>query len=281
MSNSIIKLRRDVPLNLDTLWYAHKPPAFPPPSIISLGILSAKITKHDRQERKEHNATHLYITALVRWLGDLSITEINLWWLSNEPRASLQMHQQHYPPPTLLNNAALDAASQTYGQPLARWAESHRDKQVGDGNARTLAREGLLALHEEDRRTEAHEPVFVTKGRVHGHIIGEHMTPKGTWSKIGTRPSAGDMIEFIDAAFVVKVRDQNGKVLVQRTMRRQEHTAILLSSLGTRVWVLEQGIDGRTKVEEGEYDFLELTQGKMVFYRPVAQSKLPPLEAGW
>ena len=271
--------QEDVDLDLDSLWYIQKNPKFPPPTITSLGVTSSAITHRARRESSQQKVFRHYIVAMVRWIVDLSVSQFDLRWDSNHPRSSLQVIRTHYPPPRPLSDAALAAAGDKYGWRLVRWAKTQLGQQVGDGSSLAFAREGLLAINKANRLTRAHEPVFVTEGRVHGYCFGEHIMPTGTWIKPGMQPKAGDIIEFKDAAFVTKVRDGTGKALVQKTVERKEHTAIFLTSLGTTVRVLQQGAEGRNQVEKGDYDFVEMVQGKMVFYRPVGRTWAPPLEA--
>lgn len=131
---------------------------------------------------------------------------------------------------------------------VVKFAESHKGKQVGNGECWTLAAEALAA---------AGAPRPGADG-VDVFDFGRKLTAKET-------PLPGDIGQMTKAAFTRKDPAGREKPVVTTV---PQHTVVVLTVEGRKVAVLHQNFNGNRTVHRGEFDLAELTEGKVEFFRP-------------
>lgn len=131
---------------------------------------------------------------------------------------------------------------------VVKFAESHKGKQVGNGECWTLAAEALAA---------AGAPRPGADG-VDVFDFGRKLTAKET-------PLPGDIGQMTKAVFTRKDPAGREKPVVTTV---PQHTVVVLTVEGRKVAVLHQNFNGNRTVHRGEFDLAELTEGKVEFFRP-------------
>lgn len=87
----------DLPLDLDSLWFAKSPPAFPPPSINRLPgsrFYSSSSGWSSNGVRRTHT-----FTGAIRHTNSLATTIIHLTWDASNPQATVKARQKYTPAP--------------------------------------------------------------------------------------------------------------------------------------------------------------------------------------
>jgi hypothetical protein len=127
-------------------------------------------------------------------------------------------------------------------QKVLAFAKSHKNKQVGDGECWTLAREALVAA---GARVPGVNGVDVLD-------FGQKLGPK-------ERVLPGDIVQFKDARFEKRGLSWN----------MPHHTAIVLKKSAGKFILLNQNVGGKRKVIETDLSGMVLKAGEMTVWRPV------------
>ncbi|KAI0052415.1 hypothetical protein FA95DRAFT_1569254 [Auriscalpium vulgare] len=208
--------------------------------------------------------------------GDLSA----VWYTVAFPRSStdpndphIQRSAQYVPPPLPLQCDALIAASKTYGEQVAAFAESYAGtgRYVSRGECWDLAHEALQML---TSRMPAAIPI-PSIGRTHGHLIYSGRVGDGRWRGGDDRIRRGDIVEWRS----VRINQGMGYAI----LGDPDHTAVVTRELvpamptsdGAHVppagvgvlEVVEQSVGMPPKT--AEYDMAGMAQGEVWVYRPI------------
>lgn len=259
---------RNFDLNLDSLWFAKTPIAFPPQSIARIKNKSYKAaTKFTQQGSK----VTCNFTAAILWTDDMSITKLRLTWDPSNPRVSAREEQEHVPPPPPLGARQLVAAQQHYGGEIVRWCRERLGTRVGDGECWTLAHDALEAVAAKCKSRGGKEPVMVSQRRVHGVCICVHRMPSPGSTLDGLKlaeVAPGDILELKRATF----RTQKTPFEAVR-FETNKHTAVIKDVRDGVLTVLQQNFPpAGPRVAEGCYNVREMIEGEMRIYRPVGES---------
>ena len=96
----------DLDLDLELLWFAKSPAAFPPPSINRLPG-SRSYASSSGWSSSGVRKTHTF-TGAIRDNGTLSTTKIHLTWDGSNPGLTVKAQQRHFPPPRKLSKNELE-----------------------------------------------------------------------------------------------------------------------------------------------------------------------------
>ncbi|KAI8972606.1 hypothetical protein BD414DRAFT_510366 [Trametes punicea] len=198
----------------------------------------------------------------------------------NDARA-VQRHAVYLPRPAPWDRARLVEAHETYGEAIARFAESFENtgRFCARGECWDLANEALKSV---ERYEGVPKPV-PSICRTHGHLIYEGRaadngrTQVGRWRGGDDRVRRGDIIEWREAKLS---RGPHARW----TLGNPDHTAIIVRdmvprtavadgmmvpprALGT-VEVVEQSLSSPPKRES--YDLAQFEEGEVWIYRPVS-----------
>ncbi|KAM0129221.1 hypothetical protein ACHAP3_007954 [Botrytis cinerea] len=264
----------DLPLSLQTLWFAQSPPAFPPPSISSLPGTRSHASSSSWTSSGPRK-THTFI-GVLRDNTDLSTTKIKLVWDASDPGRTVRAEQRHIAPPGKLGQRELELHGDRYGESVAQWCEAQMGTQVGNGECWTLANEGLKAVA-QDCRERGEEACMSSQGYVHGYKVFEFKNGRvevgGGVREAGVR--RGDVVQFLEAHF----RDSRGG---QKWAGAPDHTSVVVGVQPNGiVEVVEQNVGGVKRVMRGEYNMAELVKGEVRIYRAVGESWVGPLDVDW
>ncbi|KAF7937567.1 uncharacterized protein EAE98_001881 [Botrytis deweyae] len=264
----------DLPLSLQTLWFAQSPPAFPPPSITSLPGTRSHASCSSWTSNGPRK-THTFI-GVLRDNNNLSTTKIKLVWDASDPGRTVRAEQRHIAPPGKLGQRELELHGDRYGESVARWCEAQMGTQVGNGECWTLANEGLKAVA-RDCKERGGEGCMSSQGYVHGYKVFEFKNGRvevgGGVKEAGVR--RGDVVQFLEAHFM----DNRGG---QKWAGAPDHTSVVVGVKPNGVLeVVEQNVGGVKKVMRGEYQMAELVKGEVRIYRAVGESWVGPLDVDW
>jgi hypothetical protein len=98
--------RQDLDLDLQSLWFANSPIAFPPTSIQKLPG-SRGFASSSGWSSLGSRKTYTF-TGIIRHNEDLSTTKIHLTWDGSNPALSVKAQQKQIPPPPPLSSSDLD-----------------------------------------------------------------------------------------------------------------------------------------------------------------------------
>ncbi len=129
------------------------------------------------------------------------------------------------------------AAATEIGQRILQFGTSHLGQQVGNGECWTLAADAMKAAG-------AQPP--------DGYTFGDEIPLRSI------RP--GDILQFTTARF-----DEPGYYAV---MGAPNHTAIVYSAAGDRVFMLHQNFNGKRTVSTFDFNLASLSSGRIQAYRP-------------
>lgn len=268
--------RKNLDLDLGSLWFAQTPAAFPPQSIARLagsrGYASSSGWSSDGVRK-----TYTF-TGVIRHCSDLSTTKIHLTWDGANPGLTVRAEQKHLPPPRPLSTSELEDYREQYSDRVANWCESRLGQQVGNGECWTLADEALKAIAAEER-SRGVEPCMTSQSVVHGSVIFTCLPPKPCEPRGGVEAAGvarGDIIQFLSAH--LKRKDGHG----ESWAGAPDHTAIVTHvERSGLLRVVESNSGGVKRVKEGQYDFSELVGGEVRIFRVVGESWVGPLDASW
>ncbi len=129
------------------------------------------------------------------------------------------------------------AAATEVGQKILQFAISHLGQQVGNGECWTLAAEAMKAAG-------AQPP--------DGYTFGDEIPLRSI--------KPGDVLQFTTARF-----DEPGFYAI---MGAPNHTAIVYSGTGDRVFILQQNFNGNRTVSTFDINLANLTSGRVQAFRP-------------
>lgn len=132
------------------------------------------------------------------------------------------------------------AAATDVGQKILQFAVSHLGQQVGNGECWTLAAEAMKAAG-------AQPP--------DGYTFGDEIPLRSI--------KPGDVLQFTTARF-----DEPGFYAI---MGAPNHTAIVYSGTGDRVFILQQNFNGNRTVSTFDINLANLTSGRVQAFRPRAR----------
>ncbi|KAK9454538.1 hypothetical protein V1511DRAFT_502253 [Dipodascopsis uninucleata] len=214
------------------------------------------------------------ITLSVRF-KDLSRTKFRIECNRYDTQVPATAQRIDYPPPVNPDQRDLEAASTSFGEATARYAESMIGRQVGNGECWTLAHEAL-------RNAGALESV----GLIHGPQIWEY-SPNSTLNSGSVKSiRRGDILQFATSRF--RNMGPNGQILGEMFVGSPDHTAVVVrvDAVGNsggelRVSVLEQNNGGVKMVNGSMYDFGNMVEGSVKAYRPFWKEWAGELETSW
>ncbi|KAI9789565.1 MAG: hypothetical protein M1816_005972 [Peltula sp. TS41687] len=258
---------KDLDLDLDSLWFAKQPIAFPPPSMPQAKNQSYKLATSWTQLGSKTTYT---LTVAIQWAKDMSLTRVRLTWNPSRPRDTVRAEQKHILPPAPLSATQLAAAQQRYGGEIVRWCRERLGTRVGDGECWTLAHDALEAVAAKCK-SRGQEPVMTSQGRVHGVCIYVHRMPSPGSALDGlelAQVAPGDILELRKATF----HTQRTPFEFFRS-ETNKHTAVITGVANGVLTVLQQNVlPARENVAEGRYDLRDMIKGEMRIYRPVGES---------
>jgi myosin tail region-interacting protein MTI1 len=266
----------DLHLELSSLWFAQKLMAWPPPWLKALEGEVWQISSSS-YEISGQTVTWTVIIA-IQWVKTLATTKIRMSWSTSDPSGTIRAEQRHAAPPRALTPRQLAAAQELYGERIARWCESRKGTQVGNGVCWTLAHDALQAVAEECK-ARGEEPPLIPHTGVHGVCIYAHYPPNSPPSPPGGVTACGvargDIVQLLSARYI----HAEGWAY---EMGAPMHTAVVVGveKGGEVIKVMEQNINFVKRVVEGNYQLKELVGGEMQLYRPVGES-WAKLEATW
>ncbi|KAL1953278.1 hypothetical protein VTO42DRAFT_3312 [Malbranchea cinnamomea] len=287
-------LHRSIDLDLDSRWFAKKPPKFPYPALRKVGsILSATYSWECDEVIQPIPGTEWTFIGAVQWEDDpRTVTKIRVRWNSSNISMTVKGDYKHVSVTAQgeqagdegaqrkLNANELQLATEWYGKHVFAFCEENLGFVVGDGECWTLAQQ---ALQEAGRRAiaEGHDPPMVSMGRVHGQCILEWKADSKTDVRqvlAFARPAAGDIMEM-DGAKFRKHRTVMGILNEMTNVRMGKHTAIVdcVRANGSKIAVIEQNTKMESRVTRGEYELADMVAGKIKIYRPIGQSTYSPL----
>lgn len=129
------------------------------------------------------------------------------------------------------------AAATEVGQRILQFATSHLGQQVGNGECWTLAADAM-------RAAGAQPP--------DGYTFGDEIPLRSM------RP--GDILQFTTARF-----DEPGYYAI---MGAPNHTAVVYSTAGDRVFMLHQNFNGKRTVSTFDFNLASLSSGRIQAFRP-------------
>lgn len=198
-------------------------------------------------------------------LKDLSRVKYSFTWI-NEDISTAEVKVADFMPSPITTrvppHADLVTYSQQFGVNVAGYSLHNEGQQVGRGECWDLAKYAL----EQGCANQA----FVSTYYHHGFPILE--VQGGANGAMVTRPQCddirkGDILQFTTAKF------ENKATGAYQTAGDPDHTSVVIDKVGEKIQVLEQNVGGVKTVKRGEYEIGNLTQGKVVVYRP--------MPAGW
>ncbi|KAG9232754.1 putative altered inheritance of mitochondria protein 3 [Amylocarpus encephaloides] len=237
---------RDLDLDLQSLWFASSPPAFPPPTISHSRLTHATTSGWSSNGVRK---THTF-SAVVQDNGTLARTNIHLTWDASNPGLTVKAQQRHTPPPPALSRYELDDCRQRYSERVASWSESMKGRQVGDGECWTLANEALKA------------------------VALTYHNPSRSAQEAGV--ARGDVLQILAAVF----KSKDG--LRTSWAGDPDHTAVVTGiAHDGKLSVVESNVGGVKKVQVGSYDLSEMTKGEVRIFRAVGESWAGPMDPNW
>jgi hypothetical protein len=190
--------------------------------------------------------------------------------------------------PSSKNNAKKTAS---LGDRIVAFCKEHKGKQVGDGECSSLADAALRAAgarHRAGHHWRRVDPNRVDPGPnddnhpddyVWGDLVcvverdaaSQAREPKVTGQLQDVRP--GDIIQFRDAQFAGPNRSNSGSA-GRYTKTATHHTAVVsgVSSKGTILRIYQQNINGRRVVMADRLVLVDLQQGRLRIFRPLART---------
>jgi hypothetical protein len=212
----------DIPLSLDTNWFVNPKAddyeipfcrANPDFALVNYGssqifFPSIKVT----------------VIFACRRYSDLSRTFIKLHWDEANPIGTVVAKQQHFPPPTPLDDAQLLHCSETYGPPIVKFCQDafRSGYKVGDGECWTLASTALESINVSPK-------CMGSFSLIHGQAIFIREGTACTFGSLAT-VRAGDIIQYLRAKFIE--HDSGGTPIRHVTNGNPNHTSYNLSSSG-------------------------------------------------
>jgi hypothetical protein len=175
----------DLPLDLNTTWFAKIPPAFPPPSIIhAIG----------GERNLAYAMTYLrgcspQCTVAIRNPNDLRTTIIHVTWNPSNPRDSAHATQRHIFP-SAPSRTDLESYRRQYSENVGRWCENKLGRRLGNGDCWALARDALQAVG-----------AMSSQQYIHGALIYENIAGRNKLRE-EAKISRGDIMQFSKAKFV-------------------------------------------------------------------------------
>lgn len=294
--------QRHIALDLNSHWFATKPPKFPYPALRDAGpILSAYYTWEYIETLAPTHGTYWTLIGAVQWEDDDNfVTKIRVRWNSADIDGTMRGEYKHIrcgnlpvrtPTQTQTQGGGdagrprsadeLSLAAEWYGRHVAQFCEREIGFAVGDGECWSLAA-GALAYARNQALKEGHDPPMLITGRVHGQCIldwttGSGVDAKDAMAQAGVCP--GDILEMADAHF----RSEKvvlGLVKQMTNVRMRRHTAVILGTVGdtgrTKLSVGEQNTKVASRVIRGEYEFGDMVAGTVKIYRPIGESNVSP-----
>ncbi|KAK9325447.1 hypothetical protein V1517DRAFT_177169 [Lipomyces orientalis] len=181
-----------------------------------------------------------------------------------------------FPPPARPGASELDAAASGFGENVAKFVEANVGRQIGDGECWTAASEAL--------RFSGAMP---SCGFVHGPAMWTFDAGTGARTGDDAMLRRGDILQFKNARFrkLDPSAGGGGRVVEDKYVGAPDHTAVVVAvhafAPAVVVTVLEQNVAGVRTVQQGSYEFGDMTAGAVAAYRPFWKEWAGELETSW
>lgn len=251
-------------LNLTTLWFTQPARSIKLPESLA-GLNYTFSVSSSGNSRK--------LILALRISEDLSIVKFKLEWQATDPLGTVVVERHDSPPPPALTQVQLAQASAQFGEGIARYAESVRGQQVGDGECWTLAQQAIT----HSCGGAAMLPQGYTHGAVVYHAHGGAPAPLAYNDRI----MRGDIVQFTSGRF--DTRNAQGMIIKQSYLGSPNHTSIVtaVSDDNRAIDVLHQNVGGIRRVQPDKHNLDELTAGEIKIFRPIWKEWAGELEAKW
>lgn len=256
--------QKEFDLQLHTLWFTAPANSLQLPPTMS-GLNYALATSR--------SGTSQTLIIAIRIAEDLAIVKYKLSWQNTDPQGTVRVERKEVPAPAPLPQTQLIQAHEQFGNGVASWAEAMMNKQVGDGECWTLAKEAI----DKSSHGFALSPQSYTHGALVYHATGGAPAPIAYNDSI----RRGDILQFTNGRF--ETRNAQGVVTGFSTVGMPNHTSVVTSvSANNRVVeIVQQNVSGVKKVQKGSHNLDELTQGDLKIFRPVWKEWAGEMETSW
>lgn len=256
--------QKEFDLQLHTLWFNAPANSLQLPPTMS-GLNYALATSR--------SGTSQTLIIAIRIVEDLAIVKYKLSWQNTDPQGSVRAERKEVPAPAPLPQTQLIQAHEQFGNGVASWAEAMMNKQVGDGECWTLAKEAI----DQSSHGYALSPQSYTHGALVYHATGGAPAPIAYNDSI----RRGDILQFTNGRF--ETRNAQGVVTGFSTVGMPNHTSVVTSvSANNRVVeIVQQNVSGVKKVQKGSHNLDEMTQGDLKIFRPVWKEWAGELDTSW
>jgi hypothetical protein len=158
--------------------------------------------------------------------------------------------------------APTSAPALSLGAKVLAFCQQRKGEQVGNGECAVLAGQALHSAGARRRSPDRPEHGDYVWGDLVVFVQPGPSLPKLEGGKLSDiRP--GDIIQFRDAKFEHHTANRHA------SMHFHHHTAVVLSSQGASVKILQQNFGGDRTVRDATLNLNNLKEGWLRFYRPM------------